>query len=382
MIPKILFLTCMPLSEPKSASMAFMDVLLERYPERFAWFSLRGGASPEWNPRGIPYAACPSPRRPSQFHTLRLLLAYFIWPLIQAFRAAGVARKNGCEVVFGDLAFEAVIAARLAARFTGLPLIVNVHDDPPQRLRLKNHPQWFQRWYEKQFVKTLRAARGVGVISDSMGEVYQQRYGVRTTTLYIGVEPENCLSPRCAEPGKQKVLIASLGSVNSGENWNLLISAVRKLNQEQGIEKFRILHIGNLNPSLPAPAEVEVTGWLPEEGFLRQLDRADLCFVNSSFAPDQAETGRLSFPLKIHSFIQAQRPMLALGPEDSSIVRFVRDHQAGEVCCQPDASALADTIQLLISDPARCGCAWLAWRSCAIPSTGNDFLRPSKALPR
>ncbi len=343
----------MPLSEPKSASMAFMDVLLERYPERFAWFSLRGGASPEWNPRGIPYAACPSPRRPSQFHTLRLLLAYFIWPLIQAFRAAGVARKNGCEVVFGDLAFEAVIAARLAARFTGLPLIVNVHDDPVNRLRVKGHPAWFLRWYEKQFAKTLKSALRVGVISDYMGEVYQQRYGVRTTTLYIGVEAQKCLQPRCPSAEGARVIL-SLGSQNSAENWNLLIEAVQLLNAQAGEQKYRILHIGKLSPTLARPPEVEVTGWLPDEDFLRELDRADICFLNASFAPEQAEVGRLSFPLKIHSYIQAQRPMLALGPSDSAVVRFVREHQAGEICCQPDAGALAAAVQALCSDPERC----------------------------
>ena len=87
---------------------------------------------------------------------------------------------------------------------------------------------------------------------------------------------------------------------------------------------------------------------------MRELDRADICFLNASFAPEQAEVGRLSFPLKIHSYIQAQRPMLALGPPDSAVARFVREHQAGEVCCQPDAHALADAIQTLATDPDRC----------------------------
>lgn len=64
--------------------------------------------------------------------------------------------------------------------------------------------------------------------------------------------------------------------------------------------------------------------------------------------------GRLSFPLKIHSFIQAQRPMLALGPSDSSVVRFVRAHRCGEVCEQADVNALGDVIQSLYSDTERC----------------------------
>lgn len=344
----------MPLSQPKSASMAFMNVLLQRYPERFAWFSTRGEADPAWNPHNIAYASCPSPRRPARLPFLRLVLTYFLWPFIQALRAARFAQKNGCEVVLADLAFEAVISGRLAARLARLPLLVNVHDDPVNRLRVKHQPVWFLHWYEAQFAKTLRAARRVGVISDSMGEVYQQRYGVRTTTLYIGVEEEKCLPARCPDLEKQPILIASLGSVNSAENWNLLISAVRRLNSQAGGEKFRILHIGNLNPNLTAPPEVEATGWLPEDEFLRQLDRANICFLNASFAPEQAEVGRLSLPLKIHSFIQAQRPMLALGPSDSSVVRFVRAHGCGEVCEQADVNALGDVIQSLYSDTERC----------------------------
>lgn len=333
--------------------MAFMSVLLERYPERFAWFSLRGQAEPAWNPHKIPYASCPSPRRPARLPVLRLVLAYFLWPFSQAAKAARFARENGCEVVLADLAFEAVVTGRLSAKISGLPLLVNVHDDPVNRLRVKGHPGWFLRWYEKQFAKTLQSAQRVGVISDTMGEVYQQRYGVRTTTLYIGVEAQKCLQPRCPSEEGARVIL-SLGSQNSAENWNLLIEAVQLLNAQAGEQKYRILHIGKLSPTVARPPEVEVSGWLPDEDFLRELDRADICFLNASFAPEQAEVGRLSFPLKIHSYIQAQRPMLALGPSDSAVVRFVREHQAGEICCQPDAGALAAAVQALCSDPERC----------------------------
>jgi glycosyltransferase involved in cell wall biosynthesis len=168
------------------------------------------------------------------------------------------------------------------------------------------------------------------------------------------VEEEKCLPTRCPDPQKQPILITSLGSVNSTENWNLLIAAVRRLNSQSGEEKFRILHIGSLNARLATPPEVEVTGWLPEEEFLRQLDRADICFLNASFAPEQAEVGRLSFPLKIHSYIQAQRPMLALGFSESSVVRFVLSHECGSVCEQADEALLAETILRMVSDPSAC----------------------------
>jgi hypothetical protein len=149
----------------------------------------------------------------------------------------------------------------------------------------------------------------------------------------------------------------------------LLIAAVKQLNSWTGRQKFRILHIGDLSNDLPRSAEVEVTGWLPEEGFLRQLERADICFLNSSFDSYNAEVGRLSFPLKVHSYILAQRPMLALGPESSAVVRFVHDHQTGAVCTQSElagdrftgarddegyGSDLASVIQSLSTNPVQC----------------------------
>ena len=99
---------------------------------------------------------------------------------------------------------------------------------------------------------------------------------------------------------------------------------------------------------------MEVSGWLPEEAFLQQLERADVCFLNWSFSPELAETGRLSFPLKIHSYIQAQRPMLALGPADSAVSRFVRAYACGAVCDTPDEEKLAEAIQSLATDQRLC----------------------------
>lgn len=348
--------------------MAFMDVLLRRYPGRFAWFSLRGEAKPEHNPWQVAYASSPLPKNISRLPGLLRFLNYRVFPYLQAHRATKFAREQGCQVVLADLAFETVIVGRLAAKRLGVPLLVNVHDDPVERLRLKKLPKTFLRWYERQFEKTLRAAQRVGVISDYMGEAYQQRYGVQTTTLYIGVEAEKCLAPRCPDPSGDCVII-TLGSQNSSQNWVLLIAAVKQLNSWTGRQKFRILHIGDLSNDLPRSAEVEVTSWLPEEGFLRQLERADICFLNSSFDSYNAEVGRLSFPLKVHSYILAQRPILALGPEDSAVVRFVRDHQAGTVCTQSElagdrfagarddgryGSDLASVIQSLSTDSAQC----------------------------
>jgi len=339
----------MPLAEPKSASIAFMKVLLERFPNRFAWFSLSEQETPTWNPYGIPFAASPHLKKPARFPILRLVLNYVFYSRVQAHQAARFARENGCSIVLADLAFEAVIVGRLTAKRLGVPFLVNVHDDPVNRIRVKKYPAWFVNWYEKQFERTLRAAKRVGVISDYMGEAYNQRYGVNTTTLYIGVEQEFCLPPRSFHQSKKPILIGSLGSMNSPENWNLLIDAVKILNHEFGEDSFRILHIGNLIDNLKKNEYVEVTGWLPQDQFLLQLERIDLGFINWSFKPKYSEAGKLSFPLKIHSFIQAQCPLVALGPEESAVVRFVKEHDCGLWCTDFNVDRLVEPVKSLLN---------------------------------
>ncbi len=263
--------------------------------------------------------------------------------LVRDERAAS-ARCSGKTSVLADLTFETVIAGREAAKALRCPLLVSVHDDPVNRVRVKGLPGWVVRAYEREFAKTLRAAARCGVISDYMGEVYTQRYGVETTTLYLGVEEEKCLDPGELSPGKKPIVVGSVGSVNSAENWTTLLEAIDRLNARHGEGSYRVLHVGNLAPSMPVSKYLEVTGWVPEEMFVEQLRRIDIGFLNWSFSPDMAETARTSFPLKVTSYIQAQVPILALGPRDSTVVRFVRESRCGAACAEPRPEALASCL--------------------------------------
>ena len=352
MTSRLLFLTCMPLSEPKSASMAFMGLVLQAFPGRFAWFSLRGGAKSEWETSGLPYAGAKIAAGPARPTAFRLVWRYFISPRWQARQAARFARQQGCSAVLADLAFEAVITGRLTARRLGVPLLVNIHDDPPSRLSVKGLPSWFLRWYERQFTRTLRAAQKVGVISDYMGEYYQQRYDVRTQTLYPGVEATASARPGGVPTQDEPLWVGSVGSINSPENWQTLLAAIQLLNAQNGRGRYRVLHIGQPPRSLPAGEGVEFTGWLPPAEFNHQLARLSVGFLNMPFGSDLAQGARLSFPLKLSSLLGAGCPLLAFGPEGSSVVRLVRQYACGAVCTEPNALALAAALESVTNDGA------------------------------
>lgn len=347
---KILFLTCMPLTEPRTASMRFMGVLLEEYPKAFTWFSTRSPRPNVENPFNIPYEFSNRLKRPTRIPYLRQFLNLGPWARYLGRKAAVFGREQNVEVVLADLAFEAVVAGRIAAKALEVPLLVSVHDDPVNRIEIKGYPDWLVRFFEANLDRTMRRTTRCGVICKYMGEIYEERYSVETHTLFIGAEKCKCLPTKSPEEIEDPILIGSVGSVNSINNWNLLMDSIRLLNQRYDRIKFRILHIGNISDDLQVPNEVEVTGWVPEEEFRYHLSRIDAGFLNWSFDPKQAETSRTSFPLKIHSYIEAQRPMIALGPSDSSVIRFVDEFNCGITCTVPDVEKLADKIEQLMVD--------------------------------
>ena len=338
----------MPLEKPRTASMVFMDLLLKKYPTKFAWFSLRNSPNPVNDLYKIPYSYAAPLSFPSRFPWVKQFLNLILYSRVFGRKAAKFGRRQGSQLVLADLAFEAVVAGRVAARQLGVPLLVMVHDDPVNRLRVKGLPGWLIRLYAREFSRTLKAASGVAVISDYMGEYYRDQYQVGSVTLFPGVDPQKCLRPGKFSGDKKPFVIGSLGSVNSADNWNLLLEVVRLLNQKHGVGKFKILHIGQLPSHLPVSEDVEVTGWLPEKEFIENLARLDLGFLNWPFDPQYAVTTRTSLPLKITSYIQAQVPMLALGPEGSSVNRFVRDHECGSTITNSDVNVLADTIEKMV----------------------------------
>jgi glycosyltransferase involved in cell wall biosynthesis len=350
-IPRILFLTCMPLEKPRSASMAFMGVLLDKYPDSFNWFSLRSKTPGLESPFTIPSAHFEHFRRPARSQILKQCLNLGPWAWYMGHKAADFGRIQKVDIVLTDLAFEAVVAGRVASQVLKVPLLVSVHDDPVNRIQVKGTPTWLVKLFDAEVAKTMKASVGCGVICNYMGEAYRKRYGVKTTTLYTGVEKHKCLESKPLNRNKIQYVIGSIGSVHSADNWNLLIEALRILNQKYGAGKFRILHIGQLPDGLQVTHEVEVTGWLPEKEYLNQLAKFDVGFLNWSFAPEYAVTCRSSFPLKTHSYIQAQIPMLALGPSDSSSVRFVKEYQCGVACVEADAEILSDRFEQLFFSP-------------------------------
>lgn len=350
-LPRTLLLTHFPPSQ-RNGSIHHVSALLERYADSLVWYSTKAPLRQDFPSLPVPYGHGWLPDRPRSWPFAGWRRHWILggWARRLGHWAANFGRTHGVELVWAELALEAVVAARVAAEDLGVPLVVTALDDPPSLLEYSGEYSRLTRWaFRRNFERTLRAAKGHGVISAAMAEDYAARYGIDPKVLYVGIDPAEKVPARLPPAGRR--WIGSVGSVVSAANWACLLAAIRRLNQAAGEERFGILQIGELAEAFRAP-EVEVTGWVQGDELRAHLARPDLFFLSMWFEPERRYAARHAFPTKIRTFLAAQRPILGLGPADSLALRFVRDEGVGRVCHEPDPAALATAIHGLLENSA------------------------------
>ena len=361
-LPKTLLITHFPPTF-KNGSIHHIQAVLDRYPGQIIWFSTKSPAesAAEAGPPGVPYEHGWLPSRPSgpRLRPLRQHFVLGLWARKLGLDAAAFGRRHGVELVWAQLSVESVVASRVAARRLGVPLAVSALDDPAVLLDMATgYLDWTRRVFRRQLARTVQYASSHGVISKAMARDYADRHGVDAGVLYVGVAPDERIEPpvRAGKPPQGEAeatcLIGSIGSVISGSNWHLLLEAIDIINRQLGRTAVSVLHIGILPERFHHP-RVEVTGWVSGETMRHHLRRLDLCFLSMWFEPERAYSAKTAFPTKIRTFLATQRPVLALGPEDSLAVDFVRGEQLGAVCTEPDAERLAESLQALLFDSER-----------------------------
>ena len=325
---KLIFITCMPMSEPRSASMYFMKILLDRHANIFTWFSLRKTQkiSNEWE---IPYCSTSPIKFPKSNSNLRILFNLYPWAIARALKAIWFGRKNNVQVVLSDLAFEAVIVGRLVAKILNIPLISMIHDDPINRIEKKTYPSWLVNIYNKSFIKTLKYSESIMVISDYMGEHYKKNYGIKYVTLFPGKHEKEMLPLKSFDSLQKNFTIGLVGSINCMKNLENLIKVCEDINKFGKYGKIKIIHIGKTPSNVFVNPILSYEGYLEEKLFIKKLIEFDIGYLNWDFNKQYRTTFLTSFPLKVHTYIQAGVPLLAVGPTDSSIIKFVNENN----CC-------------------------------------------------
>jgi hypothetical protein len=229
----------------------------------------------------------------------------------------------------------------------GKPVHLTVHDEPLAMLirSRRFRPLW--PLLSRIFPRVLRGSRSVDVTSTKMRDYFIEKYGVDCFALYKSLpalpEVPSRLSP-------QTLTIGHIGSLYHPDPFRNFLLAARSFACSQN-RSLKIVRIGE-SPEMNKIASENLAtfenhGELLEQDALPVLAQCD--FVYAMYPAGFRFQGfrRTSMPIKLSTYIQAQRPIFAHTPPDSGLAELVLKHGVGVVCSSDQEAVLGKAIQAI-----------------------------------
>ena len=265
-------------------------------------------------------------------------------------RVREIVRQLDADVFWVVGHYEGIcVAAELCDQ--GKQVHLTVHDDPFGTWRRSARYRMFQPLLRPAFRKLLSRVCGLDVTSWCMRDLYRQKYGVKCFAVYLHV-PE--LRVLAGKPTAGQLTIGHIGTLYHPEPFRRFLAACKKLAAEQK-QILRVVHIG-ASPEMEIIAQehsgtFESHGDLNEEAAVSLLASCDLLYAMYPPGKKYELFRQTSLPIKLSTYVQAQRPIFAHSPVDSTLARIVGPYGVGGVCESQDENRIKQQIAALLTLP-------------------------------
>jgi hypothetical protein len=247
-------------------------------------------------------------------------------------------------------------AVRLAPSLirTGLPMHLTVHDDPAWAYALLTRRYLpLAPLLERDLGRSLRGARSVDVVSESMARRYRRRHGVESLIVHRGLVGR--VPPAPEYDRTNGVSVAVLGSTYGYRQMSVLAKALAlvarslqiptRLTVIGGVDEARVREIS------PPGVALNVTGHLDEFHGINILRKTFLLYLSYPFGWRGAVLRTTSFPTKLSTYVMAARPLVLHMPRESSVAFLGASTPYATLWDSDDPERGADIITRLWRDP-------------------------------
>lgn len=193
------------------------------------------------------------------------------------------------------------------------------------------------------------------MISEALQRVLQLRYQLADKPSLIVHNPVNNQQPTLLIP-KEPGLIIYAGSI-----WPMHLDALLSIAkavhtlQEQGHSQYRLVIYSNeifwlRHKALLGGSGVSWGGFIAYEHLYEKLSRAWLLLCTASFEEKHQAFSRSSVQTKLTDYMNADRPVLYVGPSDGASGLFVRQWNCGYCAVEPNTPFICHLLQKIISN--------------------------------
>jgi hypothetical protein len=199
------------------------------------------------------------------------------------------------------------------------------------------------------FFRVLRGARSVDVTSTKMRDYFKQKYGVDCFALYKFL-PE--LPIVRYQLSRDTLTVGHIGSLYHSDTFRKFILAARSYAAAQN-RSLKIVGIGGSSEMDKLASEnlatFESYGERLEQDALPLLARCDFLYAMYPNGFRFQGFRRTSLPIKLSTYIQAQRPVFAHTPADSGLAALIAKHSVGVVCSSNHEPDIQNGIKKILS---------------------------------
>lgn len=231
----------------------------------------------------------------------------------------------------------------------GKPVHLTIHDEPLAMLIRSRRYRALWPLMNHTFSRVLKGAKSVDVTSTKMRDYLNEKYGVHCFALYKYLAALPAMNS--ARSG-ETLTVGHIGSLYHHEPFRKFVLACREVAAAQK-RSLKIVRIGTSPQMDRVAAEnlvaLENHGELLEEDALPVLAKCD--FVYSMYPDGFRFKGfrRTSLPIKLSTYIQAQRPIFAHTPPDSGLAELVARFQVGRVCSAKGVEDIRKSVEALLA---------------------------------
>ena len=268
-------------------------------------------------------------------------------------------------------------AAMNMVRTLGIPCIVWLMDDWPERLRVTNPGQ--HEAMDSDLRELLAGAADRFAICESMADAFQDRYGCSFKIFRNGATPEDWVPLRRQPDAEGRLRIRYAGSLapdTTRESVLDVATAVEELGARHPISFEIRTHAHWHSAERSRYADFKhvsfSTSDLDYAAYRQWLADADVLVIAYNFDPDTIRYLRHSFANKTPEYLASGAAVLAYGPPAIATMDFLASRRVAAVVDRRDANDLKRTIEQLIEDPARRSDLAAASREIAFSVLGLD----------
>lgn len=249
------------------------------------------------------------------------------------------------------------MAAALAARMTGTPYVLVVHDDWVFTQAQGSHVLRYIAG--PVFRLVARGASHIYSVSWHMQEWLRSAYGVSSEVQLPACDPHPEAPTTDRALNGLKIVFAGTGSAANDDSLALMVDIIKRDELKQyGINSARlILYTTPVSDALKRQLGrdhplIDFRPWVAQPELPDVLASADILFLPFSFLESQEIMVSRSFPSKLADYLASGKPILIVGPGYADIVRYAMRCGFAEVVDRSDREAVVRAIVRIATSPA------------------------------